>query len=208
MAEIIVALDTPGTKQAREIVDCLGEECSFYKIGLQLAFVGGIGLAIALKRQGKRVFLDLKLTDIPSTVGKATRDLLRLVEPDLLTVTGDLKTLQAAVDSCGDTQVLRVTLLTSESADDRQVIKLSREAAAVGAGVVASGREARAIREACADLLIVSPGIRLATDSPDEHQRYSTPKEAAGSNYLVVGRPITNAPNPLSAYRRYSVMEG
>lgn len=222
---LIVALDTPDIELAQRIVDRLGDRCSLYKIGLQLVFAGGIRLARRLNGQGKQVLLDLKLSDIPSTVKRATEGLLKLVNPDFLTVSSDLRSLEAAVKVCRDadapTKVLFVNLLTSLEQEnleisgfefplEQYVVERSKQAAAAGAaGVIASGIESRSIRAACTgypQLLIVSPGIRLPHGDPHEHQRCSTPAEAirAGSDYLVVGRPIIGAPDPLRAFRLFA----
>lgn len=214
---LIVALDTPSVESAREVVERLGSEISFYKIGLQLAFVGGIGLAEQLKEQGKRIFLDLKLFDIPSTIYKATSDLLRL-EVDFLTINGgNLGALQAACQACRDTdsptKILCVTLLTSLGQKDISggqvtdyVVERAGQAAELGAaGVVASGLEAKEISAAHPALTIVSPGIRLPSGNCDEHKRPLSPELAirSGADFLVVGRPIIDASDPRQAARGF-----
>jgi orotidine-5'-phosphate decarboxylase len=213
---LIVALDMPTAEEARRLVVELGDTVSFYKIGLELLFAGGLDLARDLRRQGKRVFLDMKLLDIGNTVERAVANVSEL-DVNFLTVHGhDSKTLKAAVSGRGDGRVklLAVTVLTNLSAADLAeqgssyapadlVLKRAEMAHAAGFdGVIASGQEAQRIRAATGpDFLIVTPGIRLPGSTTDDQERVMTPDHAisAGANHVVVGRPITQADDPKAA---------
>jgi orotidine-5'-phosphate decarboxylase len=219
-SRLFVALDVPDAKRAEALVAQIGDAAACYKIGLELAFGGGIGLAQTLKRAGKQIFLDLKLLDIPNTVEKATANLADL-GLDYLTIHGtDRKTLDAAVKGRGNSalKLLAVTVLTSLDASDLKqqgiaslspadlVLHRAKLAKAAGFdGVIASGQEAAAIRAAVGPgFAIVTPGIRLA-DGPDGDQaRVMTPGRAiaGGASHLVVGRPITEAVDPAAAARQ------
>jgi orotidine-5'-phosphate decarboxylase len=210
---LIVALDMPSVEQARLLVAALGDTVSFYKVGLELLFAGGLDLARDLRRQGKKIFLDMKLLDIGNTVERAVANATEL-DVTFLTVHGhDLKTLRAAVAGRGESRVklLAVTVLTNLSADDLReqgsslapadlVLRRAELARAAGFdGVIASGQEAARIRAATGqDFLIVTPGIRLPGGTTDDQERVMTPDHAivAGANYIVVGRPITQADDP------------
>ena len=218
---LIVALDLPTVDEARSLVRTLGDEISFYKIGLELILSGtpgdsGVGLVSELVDKGKRVFLDAKLLDISNTV---ERSVARVAElgATLLTVHGhDMQTLRAAVAGRGDSQLklLSVTVLTNLTGRDlsEQGIamspadlvlhraKLAKEAGFDG--VIASGQEAAAVRTVTkAGFLIVTPGIRLPGSSAGDQQRIMTPQHAiaAGANHIVVGRPINAASDPRAA---------
>jgi orotidine-5'-phosphate decarboxylase len=213
-SRLFVALDQANVAAAEALVAELGETVCAYKIGLELIFGGGIAYAQKLKAQGRQVFLDMKLLDIPNTVEKAAANIASL-GVDYLTVHGpDAKTLDAAVKGRGQSglKLLAITVLTSlDMADLAQqgiagltptdlVVRRARLAQAAGCdGVVASGHEAAAIRAAVgADFLIVTPGIRLAAGPDGDQARVMTPAAAirAGATHLVVGRPITAAPVP------------
>lgn len=213
---LIVALDVPTVDDARALVAALGDDVTFYKIGLELAFAGGLEFAQALKADGKNVFLDMKLLDIGATVRKAVATACAL-GVDLLTIHGhDAKTLNAAIEGRGttSTKLLAVTVLTSlDAADLRQhgttmtpealVAHRAELARAAGFdGVVASGQEAAKVRAIVGpDMAIVTPGIRLAGAAADDQARIMTPERAiaAGATHLVVGRPITQAQDPRAA---------
>jgi len=210
---LIVALDVPEAAAARALVARLGDSVSFYKIGLELLFGGGLGLATELKSQGKRIFLDMKLLDIGNTVEKATANIANL-EFDFLTIHGhDRKTVDAAVKGrgAGKLKLLAVTVLTSLDAADlaeqgialsprELVLKRARLAADAGLdGVIASGAEAAAVRAISPPgFLIVTPGIRPAGAAVGDQARVTTPGQAIvdGATNLVVGRPITAATDP------------
>lgn len=221
MAQVIVALDVPTLDQALGLVDSLGEGTEFYKVGLELFTAEGSAAVRALRGRDKRVFLDLKLNDIPYTVARAVAR-ARDLEVDLLTLhaTGGRPMMEAAAEAAGDDlTLLGITVLTSMTAADmeavrgravdsieEEVLRLARLVHASGVGgVVASVREAAPIREAHGtDLVLVTPGIRLAGDDPHDQARVSTPAEAmaAGADYLVIGRSVTQAPDPAEALRR------
>jgi orotidine-5'-phosphate decarboxylase len=212
---LIVALDMPTVEEAQRLVVKLGPEVTFYKIGLELIFSGGLELARALKAEGKRVFLDMKLLDIGNTVERAVANATEL-GVDFLTVHGhDLKTLRAAVAGRGGShlKLLAVTVLTNLTADDLKqqgaslappdlVLRRAQLAREAGAdGVIASGQEASRIREAIGPgFLIATPGIRLTGSATDDQERVTTPDHAiaAGADYIVVGRPITQADEPVA----------
>ncbi len=215
---LIVALDVPTAVEARALVRRIEPAVSFYKIGHELLFGGGLEVALELKREGKQVFLDMKLLDISNTVEKATANVARL-GVDLLTVHGhDGKTLKAAVAGRGSSalKLLSVTVMTHlDAADLREqgitetaadlVVRRARMAQDAGFdGVIASGEEAARIRAATGhDFLIVTPGIRPAGDAKGDQTRVMTPSAAltAGADKLVIGRPITAAADPLAAAR-------
>lgn len=213
---LIVALDMPSLEEAHRLVASLDDTVTFYKVGLELLFAGGLDLAHSLKDQGKHVFLDMKLLDIGNTVERAVGNAKEL-GVDFLTVHGhDLKTLRAAVSGRGnsDMKLLAVTVLTNLTADDLKqqgsvlspadlVLHRARLAYEAGFdGVIASGQEAQRIREATGSgFLIVTPGIRLPGSAMDDQERVMTPDRAiaAGANHIVVGRPITQADDPKQA---------
>ncbi len=213
---LIVALDMPSREDARRLVATLGASAGFYKIGLELLFAGGLDLAAELKRQGKRVFLDLKFLDIGRTVSRAVANAANL-GVDFLTIHGqDMKTMTAAVAGRGaDTvKLLAVTVLTNLSAEDLEeqgsllapgdlALRRAKMARAAGCdGVIASGREAARIRAAVGpDFLIVTPGVRLPGGAMDDQERVTSPGQAiaAGADYIVAGRPITEAAEPRMA---------
>jgi orotidine-5'-phosphate decarboxylase len=210
---LIVALDMPTVEEAQRLIARLGDSARFYKVGLELLFAGGLELARALKGDQKNVFLDMKLLDIGVTVERAVANATEL-GVDFLTVHGhDLKTMRSAVVGRGSSKLklLAVTVLTNLTADDLQqqgssftpadlVLRRAELAREAGFdGVIASGQEAGRIREAVGPgFLIVTPGIRLTGSSTDDQQRITTPENAirAGADYIVVGRPITQADDP------------
>lgn len=213
---LIVALDVPSTDTARALIDRLGSSVGVYKIGLELLFSGGFQLASDLAAQGARVFVDAKLLDIETTVERATAAIARTGAQFLTVHATDRKTLAAAVRGRGESglKLLGVTVLTNlDTADlgQQEIDQSPRELALHRArlaqeagfdGVIASGREAAAIRETTgADFLIVTPGIRPQGSAKQDQARAVSPGEAiaAGANYLVVGRPITEAADPRAA---------
>ena len=214
--KLIIALDVPTADAARVLVARLGSTVSFYKVGLELVFSGGLDLTRELKKSGKRVFLDMKLLDIGHTVERAVATAATL-GADFLTVHGhDSKTLKAAIAGRGNAslKLLAVTVLTSLDGDDLAeqgtqlspadlVLKRARLAFQCGFdGVIASGQEASRIRLATGpNFLIVTPGIRLPGGAAGDQTRITTPQDAlrAGANHLVVGRPVTAASDPKAA---------
>lgn len=214
---LIVGLDVPHAPAALDLVERLGSRAVFYKIGLGMLTTGGLAVANELKGMGKRVFLDLKLFDIPATIEAATRGLAAF-GLDFLTVHGDPHVVRAAVAGRGrsETRILAVTILTSlDRADldaslivpgaiEALVTERAARAFAAGAdGVIASAQEAAAIRAlpGAAGKLIVTPGIRPEGSAATDQKRIATPAQAirAGADHIVVGRPIIAAPDPAAA---------
>lgn len=218
--ELIVALDVPSSDRIAPIVDALPEEVNWYKVGLELFVAEGPAALGPLKERGKRIFLDLKLHDIPRTVARAVRSAGRL-GVDLLTVhgSGGRDMLQAAAEAAAETgdrplQLLAITVLTSLSDADLAEMNVSQNATAQAIslgnlavssgidGLVCSPQELSRFREGLGtDPIIVTPGIRPAGGDVGDQKRVATPSMAvsAGSSYLVVGRPILQAENPRQA---------
>lgn len=215
MSGIIVALDHMSAEEALALVDLLGDRGTFYKVGLELYTRAGPDVVRELRGRGKRVFLDLKLNDIPATVAGTVQAAASL-EVDFLSVhtTGGVPMLQAGVEAAmGRVKLLGVTVLTSLTFSDielvwgRRIHSIRDEVARLAVlarevklgGVVASAREAGWLRFSLGeDRLIVTPGIRPEGADPLDQRRVASPAEAvtAGADYLVVGRPITLAEDP------------
>jgi orotidine-5'-phosphate decarboxylase len=223
--KLIVALDLPSADAATRLAEKLHGRAGMFKVGSELFTAEGPVLARYLAAAGEKVFLDLKFHDIPNTVRAAARE-AALAGVSMLNVhaLGGLKMMEAALEGArvaeqGDSQrarplVLAVTLLTSLERPDLQdlgltggpeevVVRLARLAQRAGLnGVVASAREIAAVRAACGPrFLIVTPGIRPTSAAAHDQARIATPALAieAGADYLVVGRPITEAPDPVAA---------
>lgn len=214
----IIALDVPSADDARALVTSLGPRADFYKVGLQLFTAAGPSVVEWLHGEGKRVFLDLKLHDIPSTVNKAAASAMRM-NVALLTVhgLGGKEMIRAAVDGAGDrTGVLVVTVLTSMdlaaaraalghplSSLRDEVLRIATVAASAGAhGVVCSGAECAAVNSAHGGRLRpLVPGIRVAAIEGDDQSRTVTPEAAArdGAAYVVIGRAVTGAADRAAA---------
>jgi orotidine-5'-phosphate decarboxylase len=217
---LIVALDVSTAAAAQKIVAAVGDSAFTYKVGMQLYTAEGPQVVRDLVASGRRVFLDLKYHDIPNTVGAAVSEAAKL-GVSMLTVhgSGSAKMLAAAVEAAKtrpELIVLAVTVLTSLDASDLEtmgvrgsvqdtVVRLATIALANGCqGVVASAHEASALRaELGRDFVIVTPGVRLAGSSVGDQVRVVTPVQAiaSGANYIVVGRPITEAPDPADEAR-------
>mgnify|MGYP003386292731 CR=1 FL=1 len=212
---IIVALDLSDISAARVLAHSLRGAVGVYKIGYQLVCSGGLSLVRELADAGEKVFLDLKLLDIPNTVAEGTAAAARL-GASFLTVHAYPQALAAAVDGRGSSalKILGVTVLTSmDDADLRaagyksgaqELVRMRAKAAvAAGAdGVIASPQEANAVRDTVGGApIIITPGIRPAGTEAGDQKRIATPAEAlrAGADYLVIGRPITGAANPRQA---------
>lgn len=215
---LIFALDVPEPDAARRLVERLGDAVGFYKLGLELCMAGGyFELIDWLVERGKKVFVDLKMYDIPETVRAAVRR-LRQRPVAFTTVHGNDSILEAACRDKGDLRVLAVTVLTSLDAGDLRdlgyatdvpslVLARARRAQELGCdGVIASPREARMLREQLGDrLFIVTPGIRPAgvAQAPpaDDQKRVATVEGAFanGADHIVVGRPIRDAADPRQA---------
>jgi len=219
---LIVALDVSTAAAAQRIVGAVGETALTYKVGMQLYTAEGPQVVRDLVASGRRVFLDLKYHDIPNTVASAVHEAAQL-GVSMLTVhaAGGGKMLRAAVDAARATNpellVLGVTVLTSLDENDLEkigvrgtvldeVLRLSALALANGCrGIVASAREAARLRaELGNEFAIVTPGLRLAGAGHGDQVRVATPVEAvmAGATHIVVGRPITEAPDPAAAARK------
>ncbi len=212
---LIVALDVPDVEAAQTLVEALGDTVNFYKVGMQLAYGGGLDFARGLADDGRQVFIDLKLLDIANTVKHGLESLAQL-GATFATVHAYPQTMRAAVEVRGDSglKILGVTALTS--LDEKDLIEAGyartpedlvefRVRAALDCGidgVVASPLEARRIREiAGPNLAIVTPGIRPAGADRGDQKRTTTPGDAilAGADYLVVGRPVIAASDPAAA---------
>ncbi|MDD4026074.1 MAG: orotidine-5'-phosphate decarboxylase [Kiritimatiellae bacterium] len=222
MAELIVALDVSSTAEVERVVDLLGDAVSFYKVGLELFSAEGPSAVRAVKSRGKRVFLDLKLHDIPRTVERAVKSGAAL-GVDLMTVHAAggramLGAARAAADACGKDapKILAVTMLTSLGQSDLEDLGIGREmkaqvaalgllACANGAdGIVCSPQEVAEMRAALGPgTLLVTPGVRPAGTGLGDQKRVATPAQAVrdGSTHLVVGRPILEAADPAAAAR-------
>jgi orotidine-5'-phosphate decarboxylase len=218
---LIVALDVSTAAAARNIVAAVGDSASAYKVGMQLFTAEGPNFVRELASSGRRVFLDLKFHDIPTTVAAAVHE-AALLGVSMLTVHagGGGKMLRAAVDAARAVNpnllVLAVTVLTSMDESDlatlglrgsvtEHALRLAALALANGCqGVVSSARECGPLRgEFGNDFVIVTPGVRPAGSGHDDQARVVTPAEAiaAGATYIVVGRPITQAPDPAAEAR-------
>jgi orotidine-5'-phosphate decarboxylase len=211
---LIVALDLPDARAAEAMVEKLGDAVSFYKVGFELALAGGIPFARALARSGKKVFLDLKLHDIANTVTHATERAAEL-GATFFTVHAFPPTMRAAVEGRGKSslKILAVTVLTSWDDSDLKaagysssvkdlVQKRAEQAREIGIdGIVASAAEVADLRKKIGSMLLVTPGIRPAGGAAGDQKRIVTPKDAiaAGTDHLVVGRPVLAARDPKAA---------
>lgn len=214
---VIVALDVPDVAQARSIVGALGEEATFYKVGYELAFVGGLDFARDLVASGKKVFLDLKLHDIPNTIEKGVGQIARM-GMTFLTVHAYPQTLAAAAKGAAGSSlgVLGVSVMTSmDDADLARagygmgvqdlIARRARQIQEAGCrGIICSAVDIGTVRCAVGEsLAIVTPGIRPAGSALADQKRVMTPGEAirAGVDNMVIGRPITGASDPKAAMR-------
>lgn len=214
---LIVGLDLPTIADAEKIVSTLGDDVSFYKIGYQLVFAGGLEFARDLAASGKKVFLDMKLLDIDNTVAKGVENIVKM-GMSMLTLHAYPKAMRAAVEAAkgSDLCLLGVTVLTSMDEQDvidagyeydphTLVLRRAEQARAAGmGGIVCSAEEAAAVRKIIGpDMALVTPGIRPAGAEKGDQKRVMTPADAlkAGSSHLVVARPIVAAAEPLTAAR-------
>jgi orotidine-5'-phosphate decarboxylase len=212
---LIVALDLPGVAAADAMVAKLGDGVSFYKIGYQLAYAGGLPFTRELVNAGKKVFVDLKLHDIGNTVARGVESIATL-GATFLTVHAYPQTMKAAVEARAgsDLKILAVTVLTSYDDGDLHaagyrftvsdlVEARAQQAQVLGVdGLVSSPEEAASLRRIIGhQMQLVTPGIRPAGSASGDQKRIMTPSRAiaAGADYLVVGRPITEATDPLRA---------
>ncbi|MFQ3452554.1 orotidine-5'-phosphate decarboxylase [Bradyrhizobium sp. UFLA01-814] len=209
---LIVALDLPSVASAEAMIDRLGDAVTFYKIGYQLGYAGGLILAKQLAGSGKKVFLDLKLHDIGNTVARGVESVAGL-GATFLTVHAYPQTMKAAVEARAGSglKILAVTVLTSYDDTDLHaagyrlnvsdlVEARAKQAQALGVdGLVSSPEEAAALRKIVGDQMnLVTPGIRPAGSATGDQKRIMTPARAiaAGADYLVVGRPVMEAADP------------
>jgi orotidine-5'-phosphate decarboxylase len=214
---LIVALDVSSVAAASRLVEQIGDAATFYKIGYQLAYAGGLSFAEDLIRSGRKVFLDLKLHDIANTVEEGVRSVAR-IGATVLTVHAYPQTMRAAVAgrAGSNLKVLGVSVLTSYDDQDLAdagyafgtadlVATRAEQAAEIGMdGIVCAATEASVVRSLIGpDRLIITPGIRPSGSSADDQKRIVSPGAAvrAGADHLVVGRPITGAADPHGAAR-------
>lgn len=214
---LIVGLDLPTVKEAETIVNALGDDVLFYKIGHQLAFAGGLEFARELAESGKKIFLDMKLLDIDNTVASGVENIARM-GMTMLTLHAYPKAMRAAVKAAHGSglTLLGVTVLTSMDdadlieagyADNARTLVLKRAQQAKDAGmggIVCSAEESSAVRDIVGQTMaVVTPGIRPLGGDAGDQKRVVTPFDAirAGSSHLVVGRPIVKASDPKAAAR-------
>jgi orotidine-5'-phosphate decarboxylase len=212
---LIVALDIPEVAAAERLVVSLGDSVRFYKVGMELAYGGGLGYVERLVGSGKQVFLDLKLHDIPHTVERAVAQVTRL-GATFLTIHAYPQTMRAAVAGRAGSKLklLGVSVLTSCNDDDLReagyafgvgALVARRAAQAIAEkveGLIASPAEAAQLRANLGDgMILVTPGVRPAGADAGDQKRVATPARAIidGADYLVVGRPVTQAPDPRAA---------
>src|SRR6266550_406414 len=217
---LAVALDLPNEPEAIKLVNRLGQTCQWFKVGMELYYAAGNSIVQQLRDRGFNVFLDLKLHDIPNTVAGAVRSAAH-AGASLLTIhaTGGAAMMSAAAEAAsapGSPRLLAVTVLTSMDANElagigitaspaEQVLRLAKLAQASGIdGMVCSAEEVATLRkETGPNTLLVIPGIRPAGSAVEDQKRIATPAQAIhdGASMLVVGRPITRAPDPAEAAR-------
>ena len=222
--DVIIACDFASAKDTFEFLDKFTEEKPFVKIGLELFYAEGPEIVREIKRRGHKIFLDLKLHDIPNTVKKSMAVLSKLdVDMTNLHAAGTIDMMKAALEGLtredGTRPILiAVTQLTSTSEERMQkellinasindtIVKYAQNAKEAGLdGVVCSPLEAGMVKDACSkDFITVTPGVRFADGEVGDQVRVTTPEKAKeiGSDYIVVGRPITQADDPVAAYRR------
>lgn len=222
--DVIIACDFAGKQQVFDFLDKFGEKKPFVKIGMELFYAEGPEIVREIKKRGHKIFLDLKLHDIPNTVKKSMAVLSGLdVDMTNLHAAGTIPMMQAALEGLTRPDgtrplLIAVTQLTSTDQQhmeddllihepiDRVVMHYAHNAAAAGLdGVVCSPLEAGKVHEVCGEkFLTVTPGVRFADGELGDQKRVMTPAEAnrIGSDYIVVGRPITAAADPVAAYKR------
>lgn len=222
--DVIIACDFPSKEATLAFLDKFDSEKPFVKIGMELYYGAGNDIVREIKKRGHKIFLDLKLHDIPNTVRKAMK-VLSALDVDMVNVhaSGTIEMMKAALEGLTREDgtrplLIAVTQLTSTSEEAMQkqlligasindtIARYALNAKEAGLdGVVCSPLEASLVKEACGeDFMTVTPGIRFADAAADDQVRITTPARAReiGSDYIVVGRPITAAPDPVAAYRR------
>lgn len=222
--DVIIACDFASADDTFKFLDKFTEEKPFVKIGMELFYAEGPSIVREIKRRGHKIFLDLKLHDIPNTVKKSMAVLSKLdVDMTNLHAAGTIDMMKAALEGLtredGTRPILiAVTQLTSTSEERMQkellinasindtIVKYAQNAKIAGLdGVVCSPLEAGMVKQACSkDFITVTPGVRFADGEVGDQVRVTTPEKAReiGSDYIVVGRPITQADDPAAAYRR------
>lgn len=222
--DVIIACDFSSAQATFDFLDKFTEEKPFVKIGMELYYAEGPSIVREIKKRGHKIFLDLKLHDIPNTVKKAMSVLSKLdVDMTNLHAAGTIEMMKAAVEGLtredGTRPILiAVTQLTSTSQERMQkellinasindtIVKYAQNAKEAGLdGVVCSPLEAGMVKDACSkEFITVTPGVRFADGDKGDQVRITTPEKAKeiGSDYIVVGRPITQAEDPVAAYRR------
>ncbi len=221
--DVIIACDFSDKKTTLEFLDQFTGRKPFVKIGMELFYAEGPEMVREIKARDHQIFLDLKLHDIPSTVYKAMKNVVALgVDLTNVHALGGIEMMQAAQKAVNEvnpaTKLIAVTQLTSTSEENMQkelgismaindsIAQLARNARTAGlAGVVCSPLEAGLVKDACGEgFLTVTPGIRFADDAASDQKRITTPLKAKeiGSSYIVVGRSITGAKDPVAAYER------
>jgi len=224
--DVIIACDFASPEATFEFLDNFKDEKPFIKIGMELFYAGGPEIVRELRRRGHKIFLDLKLHDIPNTVRKAMK-VLSALDVDMVNVHagGTIEMMRAALEGLKEGRpdgsrplIIAVTQLTSTSQQalneqllipgniNDAIIRYAQNAREAGLdGVVCSPLEAAIVKEACGqDFLTVTPGIRYPDAAKDDQSRITSPARAReiGSDFIVVGRPITAAADPVAAYRR------
>lgn len=227
MKDVIIACDFPSAEETFAFLEKFGDERPFVKIGMELYYGAGAEMVRKLRERGHKIFLDLKLHDIPNTVRKAMK-VLAAMDIDIVNVhaAGTIEMMKAArqgldegtPDGRKTPMLVAVTQLTSTSPEalkeqllietpmKETIAHYARNAREAGLdGVVCSPLEAAIVKEACGpEFLTITPGIRFPDAAADDQRRITTPARAReiGSDYIVVGRPITAASDPVAAYRR------
>lgn len=224
--EVIIACDFASPQATYDFLDKFQDEKPFIKIGMELFYAGGPEIVRELRKRGHKIFLDLKLHDIPNTVRKAMK-VLSALDVDMVNVhaAGTVEMMRAALEGLKEGRpdgerplIIAVTQLTSTSEQalhdqllipasiNDTIIKYAQNAKEAGLdGVVCSPLEARIVKDACGEeFMTVTPGIRYPDAAKDDQSRITSPAKAReiGSDFIVVGRPITAAPDPVAAYRR------
>lgn len=223
MSDVIIACDFSSKEETLKFLDQFKEEKPFVKIGMELFYAEGGEIVKEIKKRGQKIFLDLKLCDIPNTVYKAMKNIAALgVDMTNVHAFGSIEMMKAAKKAINEvnpeTKLIAVTVLTSSDQNvlDNElmidgnindvILKYASNTKEAGLdGVVCSPLESKIIKEKCGeDFLTVTPGIRFADDAKGDQKRVTTPAMAKeiGSSYIVVGRSITGAKDPVEAYRR------
>ena len=223
MSDVIIACDFSSKEETLKFLDQFKEEKPFVKIGMELFYAEGGEIVKEIKKRGHKIFLDLKLCDIPNTVYKAMKNIAALgVDMTNVHAFGSIEMMKAAKKAINElnpeTKLIAVTVLTSSDQNvldyelmidgniNDVILKYASNTKESGLdGVVCSPLESKIIKEKCGeDFLTVTPGIRFADDAKGDQKRVTTPAMAKeiGSSYIVVGRSITGAKDPVEAYRR------